>query len=341
MTAPARRGDFRALENSFVKKLIAHTLAPGDPLAYAMRRWGNDAPVYNEKTAVPGTGTVGGAFATESTAVFNSIFEASVPGRMTGLRRVPINARVVNIATGATASWVREGQGKPITRMTLDATPLEARKCVAVIVVSDEVLRDGGAAGEALLRSDLQRAASDAVSTAFLSTSADDGETPGGILYNLSAVIAGSNVGGSLDALLADFDGDLTRAVWIGSPGTLAFLSATYWQAGLRGGLLLGAPVISTRFLPSNTLVLVDPAMIALADSGLAVKSAKNASVQMESAPTQSAFDGSPLVPTASNVISLFQVDATAIAVEVAINWKATAGAVSVLDTTAWSGTSP
>jgi hypothetical protein len=341
MTAPARRGDFRALENSFIKKLLAHTLAPGDPLAYAMRRWGNDAPVFNEKTAVPGTGTVGGAFASESTALFQSIFEASVPGRMTGIRRVPINARVVNIDSGTTAYWTREGQGKAISRMTLDATPLEARKVQATIVLSNEVLRDGGAAGEALLRSDLQRAVVDAINTAFLSTSADDLTTPGGILYNLSAVTAGSNVGGSLDALMADFDGDLTRAVWIGAPGTLAFLSATYWQAGLRGGLLLGAPVIATRFLPSNSLVLADPAMIALADGGIMVQSATNASIEMESTPTQSAFDGSPVAPTPSNVVSLFQADCTAIRVEVAINWKAVAGAASVLDTTAWSGTSP
>ena len=92
--------------------------------------------------AVPGSGSVDGAFQSEVSAFFESVIEGSVPGRMTGIRRVPFNARLVHITPtgGASASWVAEGEGKPLSSVALSAQPLRAKKVVAMAVFSDELL---------------------------------------------------------------------------------------------------------------------------------------------------------------------------------------------------------
>ena len=104
-------------------------------------------------------------FASETQAFFDSVSADSVVAAME-LRRVPFHARLVS-ASGATASWTAESQGKPISRLTLAAADLEPRKVAAIVVVSDELLN--ATQGEAVIQNDLKRACSDALDSAFLS----------------------------------------------------------------------------------------------------------------------------------------------------------------------------
>ena len=225
--------------------------------------------------------------------------------------------------------------------MALSAQPLTAKKVVALAVFSDELLTAAGDAGETVIRADLSRSVSDALSAAFLSGAGDDA-TPASITDGVVAVTAGENVGGSLGALFDDFSGSLERSVFIGRPEIFAALSgANFPQAGLRGGMLMGSPAIASRFAPANRLILADPSLIAIAGGETEIRISRNAAIQMDDAPTQAAFTGSPSAPVASNVVSLFQVNATGMLAEVAVNWFAPSGSVSMLDTTAWSGTSP
>jgi hypothetical protein len=118
-----RRSD---LVSAFTKKVITQGVAAKkqiDPFKYALNRWGNAlCPEWNERAAIAGASTVDGAFKSESQAFFDAAFEASVPGRMP-LRRVPFDVRLTSVVTGASASWVRQGAGKPITKASLAATP--------------------------------------------------------------------------------------------------------------------------------------------------------------------------------------------------------------------------
>ena len=69
--------------------------------------------------------------------------------------------------------------------MALSAQPLTAKKVVALAVFSDELLTAAGDAGEAVIRADLSRSVSDALSAAFLSGAGDDA-TPHQSLMALS-----------------------------------------------------------------------------------------------------------------------------------------------------------
>ena len=334
------------LTASFVRKILAKANAAknfSDPRSYAASRWGNYAPEWNLRVAVPGSGSVDGAFQSEVSAFFKSVIEGSVPGRMTGIRRVPFNARLVHITPtgGASASWVAEGEGKPLSSVALSAQPLRAKKVVAMAVFSDELLSAAGDAGEAVVRNDLSRAVSNSISSAFLDGAGDDA-TPASITDGVVAVTAGENVGGSLGALFDDFSGSLERSVFIARPEVFGSLSgANFPQVGLRGGMLLGSPSIASRFAPANRLILADPSLIAMAGGETEIRISSNAAIQCDDDPSQSAFTGSPSAPVASNLVSLFQVNAQAMLCEVAVNWFAPSGSVSMLDTTAWSGTSP
>jgi hypothetical protein len=338
-----RRSD---LVSAFTKKVIVQGVAAKrhvDPYKYALNRWGNVlCPEWNERAAVAGASTVDGAFKSESQAFFDLAFEASVPGRL-GARRVPFDVRVTSITTGSSASWVKEGQGKPITRASLAAAPLAARKIVAAVVLSDEALSGGGEAAEALVRNDLARACTDGLNEAFLSSNADDGETPGGILNNVSVTSGGDNIQGSLAALLDEFSGDLTRAIFVANPGVFAGLSAVGFQRiGLNGGFLMGATAIASRFAPADVLIILDPEMVAIAGGDVSIRSSKNATMQMESVPTQASFDDeSPPAPTATNVVSAYQTNSVAMLAEIATNWSVQNSGVAALDVSSWSGVSP
>ena len=265
-----------------------------------------------------------------------------MPGRLPS-RKVPFDCRLTSVVVGASASWVKQGAGKPITKAALAAVPLHSRKVVAAVVLSDELLSGGGEAGEALVRNDLGRACTDAVNEAFLSSSADDGETPGGILSGVSVVSGGGDIAGSLAALIDVFQGDLTRAIFIANPGVFAGLSTSgYQRIGLGGGFLMGAVAIASRHAPADRLIIVDPELIAIAGGDVAVRSSKNATVQMDSAPTMAAFDdSSPPTPTATNVVSVYQSNSVGMLVEVRTNWSVQSGGVAAMDVSEWAGTSP
>ena len=73
----ARRTDH---VSAFTKKAIiagVSTKEHVDPFRYALTRWGVDCPVFNEKAAVAGSGTLDGVFKNESQAFFGLAFEAS------------------------------------------------------------------------------------------------------------------------------------------------------------------------------------------------------------------------------------------------------------------------
>ena len=152
-----------------------------------------------------------------------------------------------------------------------------------LVVVSDELLRD--TQGEAVIQNDLKRACSDALDLAFLSASAATAAQPAGILNGVSVVTGGADVQGSIGALLADFDGDLRRAVFIARPEVFASISTYYPRIGLRNGFLMNAPALASPFAPADRLILADAGMIAFAGGSVDVKASKQANVEMDTVP--------------------------------------------------------
>jgi hypothetical protein len=67
----------------------------------------------------------------------------------------------------------------------------------------------------------------------FPINSAATASTPAGILNGVSITAGGSDVQGSLGALLADFDGDTRRSVFIARASVFASISTNYPRVSL------------------------------------------------------------------------------------------------------------
>lgn len=328
----------------FTRAIIAKALERdvGEAARFAAARWGeNSAPAMLCRSAVAGGATGSGWASTlassegAATEFFAQVAQRTVIGRMSGLRRVPAQVRLLDQTGGFGASWTAEGAATPISAATFASTVMRPLKVTAATVVTEELLRDGSAESERLIRADLIRAMSEAIDLAFLDPDnagvAD--EKPASIVN----VIASSSPAGTiaptgtvaddLEALIADFSGDLTMAYFVCKPDYAAALSgADRPNIGARGGELLGIPVLTSRSAPGG-LILVDPTRIAVVDDGGAVKVSREATVEMEDAPS-----GDSLTPTATTAVSLWQVNAVGIAAMRAINWSARTDAVAMLE---------
>jgi hypothetical protein len=74
----------RELLTDFSRATIAKAIAPHHASQFARERWGLNLDLET-RTAIPGhTIGIDNAFAPENLAFFQSIFEESVPGRLTG-----------------------------------------------------------------------------------------------------------------------------------------------------------------------------------------------------------------------------------------------------------------
>jgi hypothetical protein len=340
------------------RRIIAEVLASKDnrdPYPIAERRWGAEAPNFYERDPVGGLETAGSGLIANETALLDLVLESAIIGRL-GLRSVPPESRVASVDTGVVAQWSGEGQAKPLGMMNFSAETLTAKRVAAMVVVSNEVLAQNSPSAEGIIRDDLVRAVSAVLDEKFLSDDPASLSTPAGILANVSPITANSDVAHSLRGLLDDFEGDLSRAVFVARPSTYAAMtSATYLRVGLRDGTLLMAPALVSKYAPAEMLLLIDPLRIGMAISGIAVSSARNASIEMSSAPMGSSSSiissspmGSPPVsppdtvgPIPSETVSMWQTNSVALRAEAACDWRAASGAVSALDTGAWSGTSP
>ena len=152
-------------------------------------------------------------------------------------------------------------------------------------------------------------------------------------------VTGGADVQGSIGALLADFDGDVRRAVFIARPEVFASISTYYPRIGLRNGFLMNAPRSSSPFAPADRLILADAGMIAFAGGAVEVKASKQVSIEMDTAPVGRGHEGeSPEGANPVNMVSMFQTNCTAMRAEIFCNWQAQPEAVSAMNVAAWAG---
>lgn len=259
---------------------------------------------------------------------FGLVAEQSLVGRMAGLRRVPLNVKLAGIAGGASAAWVGAGNPKPLSELVLGRQPLPPRKISASLVIAHELARAGGPEAEALLRTELVRCCSeflDAALTDPLATEVTD-VSPASITSGASSTTSSGNPATDLAWLIANFDGDLSSSYLLMHPTTAAELALardsggafTFVDLGPRGGSAIGVPVLTSRAVPMTTdgglVILVDASGIALGGGQVVLDSARHASIEMETAPTETA--SAEVIQT-----SLWQRNLTSVRAEIWTNW--------------------
>lgn len=286
----------------------------------------------------------------------------TIIGRIPGLRRVPFNIKIPRQTAGSAAQWVGEGAPKPVSELAFDNITLGFSKLAGIVVLTDELVRFSNPSAEALVRQDLINTIVQTVDRDFVdpAKAASAGVSPASITYGVTPVIASGTTADDFradyKALVANFlavNMSLAGAVWIMTETQALALSLMQNPLGqsefpgisMTGGTLMGIPVILSENIPANPgsgspvtgagsrIILAKASEILLADDGqVMLDSSREASLQMDSAPTNP--------PTASTVlVSLWQHNLLALRAERYINWaKRRAGVVQYIDGANYGG---
>jgi HK97 family phage major capsid protein len=338
------KADTRGLD--FTRYIIAKAIGgdtPREQQRFAEARWGlSSRPAMHLKATIGVASTSDGTWAAPladlaaaGTEFFALAREASIIGKMEGLRRLPFEKRLLRQVGGATASWVGEGKVKPCTSGGFSSETLPPRKLVGQTVQTAELLKLSDPDAEMIIRDDLVTAISEALDTTFMDpvNAGSTGVVPASITYGAASVAASGDRDGDLRSLVNNFDGALDRAVFIANPLTLIkFSGADRPAVGARGGQMLGVPVIASRKVTADILALVDAGDVGLAAGDTRVNVSREGTVEMQTAPDSPVSASTVLVP-------LWQNNLVGIQVEQFLNWSAGSNAVSVL--TGMSGDSP
>lgn len=334
---------------------------------FASQRYANDPRIANIlKSAVAvgtaASGTWAGNLVGQDTKVYADFAEFLRPLTILGkfgtngipaLRKVPFKTPLLGQTSGGSAGWVGEGAGKPLTKFDFARTTLDPLKVANIAVLTMEVIRDSSPAAEALVRDGLAAAIAERLDIDFIDPhkAASAGVSPASITNGVTAHVSlgtdANQVRCDIEALLGDYiaaNNAPTNGVLIMSAITALSLSTMRNALGnkefpditMMGGTLEGFPVIVSQYTPADSVghivVMVNASDIYIADDGeVQVDMSDQASLQMDSAPTQNST-------TATTLVSLWQNNLIGFRAERTINWsKRRPGAVSLLSHVNWN----
>jgi HK97 family phage major capsid protein len=346
------------------------------PLEIASRRYPGSSLIrgyFEQKTAVAGGTTTDSNFASALLApaqVLESAFLAYLRPKtlvdrfgtvqngvqIPSLMKVPFNVKIQSQTSGASANWVGEGKGKPVTKFNTTSATLLFNKIAAISVITEELARFSRPGAEGLVRDELAKAVIAKMDTDFINpdVAVSSGVNPASITNGLTGLTtagtSAANVLTDIQALVAPFilNGYDISSLVILMPNTLA-LTLSLMQNSLgqdsfrgmtaTGGTVAGLPVLASQYLASgasygNMVVCVSAENIALADDGnVTVDVSREASIEMSDAPANEAA-----TPTASAyMVSMFQTNSVALRAEREISWKKMRStAVTFMDDVNW-----
>lgn len=267
----------------------------------------------------------------------------TILGKLVGTRQVPFNIRYVIQNTGSTVAWVGEGAAKPVSKLTYSQGTLGFAKAAGIVVISQELARYSSPSAEMNVRDDLAAQMVQFLDQQFIDpgVAAVANVNPASVNNGSSNVVQSAAVWSSLANVVADVktllsnfaaqEISLEDTYWIMTPNTAIALSLIFTTNGQQqfpgitvlGGTFLGMPVIVSNSVPHSVsagaiVALVKASEIQVADDGqVAIDVSQEASLQMDSAPT----NNSTGTPTATSLVSMFQTNSIAIRAERVINW--------------------
>lgn len=313
----------------FTRIAMAVAVGKGDLMgarAYAINKWGEDAPPSRIlKAAVvagsltPGSdwGSALADFEAAQAEFFGLVRQQSAFGKLIGLRRIPLQTRLVNQTGGASAAWIGEGKPIPINELDFGQATLDPLKLAALVVISAELAANSSPDAETVIRTDLVNATAAALDESFFNPAlAGTANLQPASATNGAEVATGEPTDPiAVKAMVPDFAGDLARAYIVASPETLVALSgADLPNVGARGGEIFGIPALPTAGI-GNSLALIDPGGIAYGEGDGFLDASAHASVQMNSTPD------SP-VTAATPMVSLWQMNAVSLRTVKYMNWQ-------------------
>lgn len=334
---------------------IAQALSPDlmGAQALAAFKWGEgSAPAQMLKAAVSAGSEIPNdswgselrAYNAAASEFVELVRQASIVGRLAGLRRIPLSTRTFAQNGGASASWRKAGRAAPASAMSFAQQTLAPLGVTALSVITNELLKFGDSSSERVITADLVRAVTEQMDAAFIDilNAGEVDVSPAAITYGSPQIESTGYPTDDLAALIAEFEGDLASAYLVTDPLTatrLAMVKSTisdctgcmFPDAGPRGGSVLGIPLLTSRSSPrsgspaTGQIALVDPTGIVVGDGTATVRVTRQASIELLDNPVGDGI-------AATTLVSLWQINAVGIAAQLTTNWhRARPGSVAVL----------
>jgi hypothetical protein len=306
---------------------------------FAASRWSRD-------WATIGKAAVGAEFASdlysnEAAGEFvDHVLSMAVIGKLQDIRKVETNTPIMTPSTTTRGYWTRQGDPIPISKSVLNHQYLPPLSVNVLSVHSDRAIKIGGKNREDALMREFTRALTDAMDSSFLdpANAGIAGEEPASITNGLTPVSATSDPSADIKNLIEGFQGDLLSAAFVTDPVSASKLALArdaagnqpFPDAGIKGGSILGLPLIVSRASPSDSnggqLVLVDASGLAMTVESIEVNKSDKTAILMSDTPS------SP-----GEMVSMWQSNCTAFKSRLVINWKEVrTGSVSLITGIDW-----
>jgi len=350
---------------SFTRMCMAMAAGKGDSyqtLQYA-KQWKDSTPeveqmvehMWRSKAAVAAGTTTDSTWAGPLvvTQPLNEFLDMLRPrtllGRIPGLRRVPFNVSVPTQTTGGTYGWVGQNKPKPVTKADYATVTVPFAKAAGIIVLSEELVMLSTPSAENLVREEMIAGMS-----TFLDQQFNDPAVTAVANVNPAAITVGASTAAASGVTAAAAKADiaasiavftaanvpLADSVWLMSDSNAFGLSISLNALGqplfpgmtAQGGTLFGMPVIVSNNVSTRVILLHAPSILYADEGGVRVDVSREASVQMDSAPTDT-------VDATTVYISLWQRNLVGLKAERFVTWiRARTAAVRYITAAAYVG---
>jgi HK97 family phage prohead protease len=273
-------------------------------------------------------------------------------GGIPSLTGIPFRVPLITEASESTAYWVGEGKAKPMTKPSWTRTELNPLKVATIAAATMEQLRDSSPSGEVLIRNSLAKSIIKRQDLSFIdpANAGSAGVSPASILNGIAGL---SPSGSDADAVRADVgaimgafvtaNNPLMSGVWVMSAQRALRLSLMVNALGqkefpgitLRGGAFFELPVITSQYVDTDVVALVNAEDIYLGDEGgITIDMSTEASLEMMDNPTNDAIASTPV---AAELVSLWATNSVGFRAERTINWmRRRVSAVAWADNVTW-----
>jgi HK97 family phage major capsid protein len=314
---------------------ILATKSKYEAIEYA-KRWERESPEVVDflKAAVAPGNTTDPAWAGALVNVQNITSEfiallrpATILGKIPGLRKVPFNASVPVQTAGGSYGWVGQANPKPVTALGFSSARLEVSKAAGIVVLTEELVRLSDPSAEQIVRADMIAGIAQFLDQQFIDpavayvanvhpasitngiTGTASTQNPYEDMLVLLQKFAAANVPLNGATMIVSETNALAMAFLRESTGARVFPNVT-----VNGGSAEGITIVTSTQAGTNVILLHPSAILYADDGGVSIDVSREASVQMDSAPT---------APDATTVlVSLWQNNLVGLRAERFINWK-------------------
>ena len=323
---------------AFVRAACAKLVCNGNiyEAAEYAKRWEKETPevaLYLKAAVAPGTVTD----ATWAAPLVNQniaadflelLRPATILGKIPNLRKVPFNTKVPAQTAGGTYGWVGEAKPKPVTKLAFSSESLGISKAAGIIVLTDELVKLSNPDAEDLVRRDMIAGIAQFLDQQFIdpAVAAVAGVNPASITNGAPTAAATTNPLADIMNLIAHFATNmipvegLTFIMSAANALSLSFRtfidgSLMFPGVDIQGGSYKGLTFVTSQAAGSNVIALQPQQILFADDGGVTIDASREASIQMDSAPT------SPADAT-TVYVSLWQMNCVGLRAERFVNWK-------------------